>query len=280
MNASLRFLIASAVACLALTPFRAAADEAPVEDVIVPVPDVAPQPPAAPEPSTPQEQDEIAAPPEKEKPPMPPSSKTDRADKVFDSVSHEEEWDVSLQAFLPDSTFWSSALGVTVEHIKWKWDRWGWGLLFAVSDWSAAGGVLDLPFSTFSDFTLEGSETAFQLGLQGAYRRPMGSKVSLVVKAGLSYLSTRSDLRLSTAYTDYYGRDVNYSILSENVNQLLGRVDLALRRNVTWGKKDMYVQAGVGYQVLLAGDEPGFLQEDIRMSMDALSLRLGLGWRW
>lgn len=199
---------------------------------------------------------------------------------VSDSVSHQEEWDASLQVFLPDSTYWSSAVGVSAERVNWKWDRLGWGLNLAVAQWDAAGGVLDLPFAKFNDFTMDGSEKTIQLGVLGAYRRPLGDKVSLVLKAGLAYLFTQSDLRVTASYTDYYDRQVSYSILADNVQQLVGRAEMILRRNVIWGKRDMYLQAGIEYQVRLAGDDPGFLQEDLRMSMDAPSLRLGLGWRW
>lgn len=301
MKSSFRLLIPAIAILTARLSAQAATDgvsvepQAPAEEVRVPAPApevpaapeievappvVAPEPPATPEPPVLPKPEKPVPPPKKKESGKPSSPKIKAPVPTSESVSHENEWDASIQVFLPDSTYWSSALGLSAERVYWQWDRLGWGFNLALAQWDAAAGVVDMPFAKFNDFTLSGSEQIIQLGLLGAYRRPLGSRTSLVLKAGLAYLMTQSDLELTASYVDHYNQHVSYSILADNVQQLVGRVEIAIRKNVVWGKKDMYVQAGLDYQARLAGDDPGFLQEDFRMSLDAPSLRLGLGWRW
>ena len=194
-----------------------------------------------------------------------------------DRLAAGNEFTVSPGLYVGVDDSWDSAQGVSLEWIQWNDSHWGYGLTGGFDIWQAADGVADVPYTDYSAIVVDGSTRTYQIGILGAYRRPMGEKHWLLARAGLSYLMSDSATRMRTAYHDYFDRDVAYEIYLENIACGLGSAGLALRRDAAWGRTRFHVQVGVEMQMVIFGDEPEWLGEDAGLGFDAVGVRLGIG---
>ncbi len=172
---------------------------------------------------------------------------------------------------------WDSAQGLALEihHLTEK--SWTLGLTFAVDSWDGGGGVVDIPFTEFNEMKAEGETLTYQFGLMGSYRYLLSEHYKLLIRLGLAYLTSDSSTRLTTSYTDHFGRHVTYELYMDNVSALMGSAGLAIRKDALLGYDRCFGQVGIDFQMFLAGDDVEWLRQSMESNFDAAVLRVGIG---
>ncbi len=173
--------------------------------------------------------------------------------------------------------FWDSAQGFAVEiqHLTDK--PWTLGLTFAIDSWDGGGGVVDIPFTEYNEMTADGATLTYQFGLMGSYRYLLSEHYKLLIRLGLSYLTSDSSTRLTTSYTDYFDRQVTYELYMDSVSGLMGSAGLAIRKDAFLGYDGCFGQVGIDFQMFLAGNDVEWLRQSMESSFDAAVLRVGVG---
>jgi len=182
----------------------------------------------------------------------------------------------SLSFLFPSDGRWDSAPGGELKCRRWLHDRWGWAAAVGRNQWSFAEAPLDFGPVDFSPLAAEGDATLYPFSFLACCRHPLGEALELVGEAGLRYVVVDSEVEVSVAYTDHFGRDVSYSSFVENENHLMGAAALELRRR--FQDKALFALGGE-FQFDISADR-NWLMEDVANDFNAFGLRASIGVEW
>ncbi len=184
---------------------------------------------------------------------------------------------VGLDYILPsDSEVWKKAYAADIEARRWMGEDFGMSVVLGYGMWNVNKDADPLGGKDqINPATMSGSADTISFGLGGLYRLPLADQYQLILDAGLKYVFVDSSVEM---HFDFEGHHSDFNVVSPVYpgDRLAGWIGATLSGSVEEDAR-VSVQLGVGYQFDLTRESENWLYEDVANDLNALVVRLAVG---